>query len=265
MSPSAIARNQLTVLVVGASRGIGRALLSQFAAYPNTHVIGSVRKPADGKFDLPNASSIILDLDKPDSIAAAVKEIPSIDVLMINAGMGLAEPIMDLDEKSWQAYLDVNVTGPWRVVKALLPALRAGKEKKVVFTSSMSGSMQLNYEGKASVRGAYAVTKVCPPHPISFDGAIFDSRVKLCILTPTQASINMFALQLHQDLGESEGFTVIPMHPGWVDTALGNPGSAYQGAMPPSESAKGIAKVVMGLKQSDSGKFFQFDGTNMPW
>ena len=74
----------------------------------------------------------------------------------------------------------------------------------------------------------------------------------------------MLALNLHQDLS-GEGFTVIPMHPGWVDTALGNPGSAYQGAMPPAESAAGIAKVVMNAKQEDSGRFLQWNGETLPW
>lgn len=73
----------------------------------------------------------------------------------------------------------------------------------------------------------------------------------------------MFALQLHQDLGP-EGFTVVPIHPGWVNTALGNPDS-YDGAMAPAESAAGIAKVVLGLKKGDSGKFFQWNGENLPW
>jgi hypothetical protein len=75
----------------------------------------------------------------------------------------------------------------------------------------------------------------------------------------------MLALQLHQDLGATEGFTVVPIHPGWVDTALGNPGSQYQGAMPPAESAAGIAKVTLGLTKGDSGKFFQWNGENLPW
>lgn len=148
-----------TVLVVGASRGIGRSLVAAFAAHPDIHAIGTVRKPADGDYGLKNASSIILDMASRDSIAAAAKEVKAIDVLLVNAGMGLAEPILDLDAAGFQNYLDINVVGPWEVVKAFLPALRAGKDKKIIFTSSMSGSMQLNYEGKASVRGAYAVTK----------------------------------------------------------------------------------------------------------
>ena len=164
MSPQPI-----TVLVIGASRGIGRSLVLAFAESPDDQVIGSVRKPEDGEYGLPNASSIILNLKKPDSIAQAVQKTNTIDILVLNAGMGLAESILDLDEKEFQNYLDINVVGPWRVVKAFLPALQSGTEKKVVFTSSISGSMAANYEGKASVRGAYALTKVsCPnAHAIS--------------------------------------------------------------------------------------------------
>lgn len=162
MSPQPI-----TVLVIGASRGIGRSLVSAFAESPDVQVIGSVRKPADGEYNLSNASSVILDLNKPDSIAEAVQKIKAIDIIVVNAGMGLAEPILDLDEKGFQNYLDVNVVGPWRVVKAFVPALQAGTEKKIIFTSSISGSMAANYEGKASVRGAYALTKVGGPDTLN--------------------------------------------------------------------------------------------------
>ena len=149
-----------TIVVVGASRGIGHALVTSFASQPNANVIGTVRKSSDGDYGLTNTSSILLDMNDPTSVTKAASQLPAIDVLMVNGGMGIAEPILNLEEASFQNYLDINLKGPWRLVKAFLPALRTGNEKKIVFTSSMSGSMQLNYEGKASVRGAYAVTKV---------------------------------------------------------------------------------------------------------
>ena len=151
------------VVVIGASRGIGRSLVSEFAKYDGVRVVGTVRKVSDGNFGVEHATGAIVDLNQPDTVVKAVNEIGPVDVLMINAGMGLAEPVLELDEKGFQNYLDVNVIGPWRVVKSFLPSLRQGTAKKIVFMSSMSGSMQLNYEGKASVRGAYAITKVSSP------------------------------------------------------------------------------------------------------
>jgi NAD(P)-dependent dehydrogenase (short-subunit alcohol dehydrogenase family) len=151
----------MKVLIIGASRGIGLSLVHAFAAHSDVEVIGTVRKPSDGDYNLANASSITLDISSLDSITAAAESVPELDILLVNAGMGIAEPVLDLTPQEFQRYLDINLVGPWEVVKAFLPALRAGREKKIVFTSSISGSMQANYEEKASVRGAYAITKVC--------------------------------------------------------------------------------------------------------
>lgn len=148
------------VMVVGASRGIGRALVEQFAQFDGIEVVATVRKHSDATFEQSNVKSVILDLNNQESIDQAATEVKEIDILIVNAGMGVAEPIMDLNEAGFQVYLNANIVGPWRVVKAFLPALRTRKTRKIVFTSSMSGSMQLNYEGQASVRGAYALTKV---------------------------------------------------------------------------------------------------------
>lgn len=99
-----MASSTTNVLIIGASRGIGRGLVSAFASYPNTKVIGTVRKTSDGDFKLPNATSMLLDLNKPDSVAAAAEELAStpIDILLVNAGMGIAEPVLDLDEEAWR-------------------------------------------------------------------------------------------------------------------------------------------------------------------
>jgi NAD(P)-dependent dehydrogenase (short-subunit alcohol dehydrogenase family) len=59
------------------------------------------------------------------------------------------------------------------------------------------------------------------------------------------------------------GFTVVSVHPGWLATEMGN--IAGEGGMPVSESAAHILKIVEGLRLEDGAKFFNYDGTTLPW
>jgi NAD(P)-dependent dehydrogenase (short-subunit alcohol dehydrogenase family) len=72
----------------------------------------------------------------------------------------------------------------------------------------------------------------------------------------------MLAVQLHNELSE-EGFTVVPIHPGWVATDMGN--ISGSGGMPVAKSASGILKVIGSLKPSDSATFYNWDGSVLPW
>ncbi len=56
---------------------------------------------------------------------------------------------------------------------------------------------------------------------------------------------------------------VVPLHPGWVATDLGK--LSGDGGMESSISAEGIVQVVLKLEQSDSARFFRFDGEILPW
>ncbi len=55
--------------------------------------------------------------------------------------------------------------------------------------------------------------------------------------------------------------TFISLDPGWVQTDMGGPGAV----LPVKDSVTGILKVVDGLKPKDSGKFFLYDGSEVPY
>lgn len=224
-----------TTLVAGASRGIGKGLVEHLAKDPSHLVIGTVRG-SSSLSDAANIKTIQLDQGVAESVTAAAKDIEPIDTLIVNGAIGLDEKLLTVSEERLQEYLNINVVGVVRIVRAFLPALRAGKLKQIVLISSTSGSITRQVNAKSGFTGPYAVTK---------------------------AATNMIAVQLHNELSESEGFTVIPVHPGWVSTDMGN--SSRAGGMPVSESVEGIIKVINGLTIEKSATFYEYSGEELPW
>jgi len=75
--------------------------------------------------------------------------------------MGDDEKLVQTSDETLTRYLDVNVVGPHRVIRAFLPALRKGKGRKIVLISSGSGSCGIQVEtgGKRGFAGPYSVSK----------------------------------------------------------------------------------------------------------
>lgn len=221
-------------LVVGGSRGIGAELVKQLAgASAQDLVIATHRKPQASTQN--NVQIVTLDSNSSESVQTAASKIAEIDTLIINAAIGDDELLLSTSDDRMQDYCNTNILGPLRVIRAFLPALRARQTRKIVIISSQSGSLTKQINATGGFRGPYAVTK---------------------------AACNMIAVQSHNEL-HGEGFVVVPIHPGWVATEMGN--VAGGGGMPVEDSVKGIMKVVDSLKLEDSAKFFAIDGTELPW
>jgi NAD(P)-dependent dehydrogenase (short-subunit alcohol dehydrogenase family) len=60
---------------------------------------------------------------------------------------------------------------------------------------------------------------------------------------------------------KGEGFRCIAIAPGWVKTEMGGPNAE----LTPEQSVTGMRKVIAGLKDGDTGKFFDHDGSAMAW
>lgn len=235
--------NEQIVLVVGASRGIGLALVQELAATPNTRVIGTVRGPSAALDAIPNVKVVTLDLADDECILKAASTIPELDTLIINAGMGKRDPVSSTSTSDLATYFDINVLGPHRAIRAFLPALRARHTRRIIAISSSSGSMgQQALPGSIGLAGCYGTSK---------------------------AALNMLLVQFHNELqAEEPRFTVVPIHPGWVATDMGNHPHLLalgSGGMPPATSAKGILKVVDELTPEMSATFYRFDGEKLPW
>jgi NAD(P)-dependent dehydrogenase (short-subunit alcohol dehydrogenase family) len=107
------------VLVTGASRGIGRALVEDALRRGARRVYAGTRQPLnhpDGR-----VTPLILDVTSAAQVQAAAESIDSLDVLVNNAGIALYD---DLSDRSvLEQHLAVNLFGPFRVTQALLPLL----------------------------------------------------------------------------------------------------------------------------------------------
>jgi NAD(P)-dependent dehydrogenase (short-subunit alcohol dehydrogenase family) len=76
----------------------------------------------------------------------------------------------------------------------------------------------------------------------------------------SKAALNMAMRNMHVDL-HPEGFVTIAMHPGWVQTDMGGP----QAPLRPEESVRGMINVIDRLKAEDGGRFFSYEGQELPW
>ncbi|KAJ5861940.1 NAD(P)-binding protein [Penicillium soppii] len=144
-------------VVIGAARGIGRELVRQLSADSSMQIIATVRQPID--FGAPNVSSIILDQAIPSSITQAASQIPEIDTLIINGAFGDKDKMLGCPDERFDKYLDINVKGPLRIIKAFLPAILVRETRQIVLTSSLCGSLQKQSEFDHGSLGPYSLTK----------------------------------------------------------------------------------------------------------
>jgi NAD(P)-dependent dehydrogenase (short-subunit alcohol dehydrogenase family) len=140
-----------TVLITGASTGIGRATALHLAGTGWT-VLAGVRKVADGEALVADGGErvvpIVLDVTDPAQIAATVERVDEdggrLDALVNNAGIGYGGPLELIPIDDLRHQLEVNVLGPVAVTQALLPALRRARGR-VVFVSSIGGRVAMAF------------------------------------------------------------------------------------------------------------------------
>jgi NAD(P)-dependent dehydrogenase (short-subunit alcohol dehydrogenase family) len=149
--------NNRTVLITGCSSGIGRATAYAFLD-EEWRVYATARNPADIQ-QLGEAGCDIGTLDVTDSddveraVARIIEAEGRIDALVNNAGYGQHGPLEDVDEALFRRQFDVNVFGPHRLVREVLPHMRERAQGTIVNVSSLAGRLA------APGMGAYSATK----------------------------------------------------------------------------------------------------------
>lgn len=147
---------QQTVLITGATAGIGRTTALYLAAR-GYHVIATGRRagelealravaPAGSRLD-----TAILDVTSAESIARAIVEVDrlthghGLDVLINNAGFGVVGPLTEITDAELRRQYDTNVFGLMAVTRAFVPAMRDRGRGRIVNVSSMGGKMTIPF------------------------------------------------------------------------------------------------------------------------
>ncbi|WP_415182026.1 SDR family NAD(P)-dependent oxidoreductase [Phaeovulum sp.] len=178
----------MTVLITGANRGVGAALLARYRK-SGTAAMGTSRKPVG---DL-----LALDVTDPASHTALARRLNGLPISLLICNAGVYPDKGQTLEKGypaalWAATFATNVTGVFLTIQALLPNLRAGHGKVAILSSQMA-SQSLAPGGSYIYRASKA------------------------------AALNL-GRNLAADLAP-EGIAVGIYHPGWVQTDMGGPGA----------------------------------------
>lgn len=220
-----------SVLVVGASRGIGLELVRQ---YRDAGVrVTATARDTTGLQALAalGAQALRIDVAKTASVSGLAWQIDgeAFDLVVVNAGV-YGPRLRTLDtptDADFDQVMHTNVLGPMRVVPQLLDALAPGA--RVVFLSSTMATIGARSQ---SIGWLYAASK-----------AALNSVMKDVSLTLADRA------------------TCIAVHPGWVQTAMGGP----QAPLSVEESVTSLRSTFARLGPADNGRFLNHDGTPLPW
>ncbi|MGB0748742.1 MAG: SDR family oxidoreductase [Magnetospiraceae bacterium] len=225
-----------TVMITGANRGLGLEFARQYAA-DGWRVIATIRKPESGaalaavQGDIQVHLLDVANFEMIDALAAELKDV-AIDVLVHNAGiMGpRGADMTEIDFGAWEQVLRVNALAPFKVITAFLPQVERGVQRKIVVLTSKMGSMADNSSG-----GSY-------------------------IYRSSKAALNAHMRSLAIDLARRD-IAVTVLHPGWVRTDMGGP----RGLIDAEQSVAGMRGVIDGLTTETGGRFYNYDGQEIPW
>lgn len=224
-----------TAVVTGASRGLGQEWVRQLLArgYEVTAVSRAGGDALKGLQTLDSKHLKILqaDLSTDEGLIALFSALPHhLNLLVNNAGVYLDgdSSFEELDMKEVARTFEVNVMLPMRVTRVAIPALQKSHHPIVVQTTSLMGSIGDNTSG-----GSYAY------------------RI-------SKAALNMFNKSFSIDHPK---VLSLVLHPGWVRTEMGGPSAPIT----VEQSVRGMLSVVEKAKIGDSGKFYDFEGDELPW
>lgn len=132
-----------TVLITGSSSGIGREAAEAF--HERGATVYATARDVDDLVDLREGGCETAALDVTDGeqcrevVERAVQETGRIDVLVNNAGFGQQGPIEDVPVDRVHDQFDVNVYGPHRLIRSVLPHMRAQEAGRIINISSVAG------------------------------------------------------------------------------------------------------------------------------
>ncbi|TWT88358.1 3-oxoacyl-[acyl-carrier-protein] reductase FabG [Pseudobythopirellula maris] len=204
-----------TVLVTGANRGIGKAIVEAVLAHGAKKVYAAVRSVESAEPLVAEhgerVTPVEIDLTKPETITAAAEAASDVQVVVNNAGVLKTSTALDADALENLAFeFEVNVYGLVRVAQAFAPVLKAN-----------GGGALVQLNSVASLMSFPPFTTYCASKAASY--------------SVTQALRRLL---------EEQGTQVLSVHPGPIDTDMGDNAGFHDIAEPPSLVGEGIVAAL---------------------
>jgi NAD(P)-dependent dehydrogenase (short-subunit alcohol dehydrogenase family) len=229
-----------TVLITGANRGLGLEHARRYATR-GARVFATARIPADaadlvalaaahrGRVEvLPYDAA---DPDAPGRLKATLAGTP-LDLLLANAGAigGKQQAFGSVDVDAVLALVRINALAPLKLAEALADNVAGSGRRLMAFQSSLMGSIGDNTSG-----------------------GYYEYRI-------AKNALNMVARGVSIEL-KPRGVIAVALHPGWARTRMGGANAP----VPLETSVDGQQQLIDALTQADSGRFFNYDGKELPW
>ncbi|SIT37165.1 conserved hypothetical protein [Paraburkholderia ribeironis] len=223
-----------TVLIVGASRGIGHEFVRQYRK-SGWRVLATARDGAalDALNEL-GAQTFAVDVTAPEEIAALGWKLDGerLDAAILVSGVygPRTEGIETITAEDFDHVMQTNVRGPMQLMPIVLPLVEEAGGVFAVISSKM-GSIA---DASGTTGWLYRASK-----------AALNDALKLASPQARRA-------------------TCVSLHPGWVRTDMGGP----QAAIDPARSVAGMREVLAqaaAAREAFNGRFYQYDGTQLDW
>jgi len=220
-----------TALILGASRGIGHELVTQYLA-DGWRVIATARTAAQCEaLRTMGAVSFPLDVTNAESVAGMGWNLDDEKIEAAWLVAGLYGPRHDSfpTEQEFDEVMHTNVLAAMRLLPLVAPMVASARGKLAVISSRM---------GSIGERAAP-------------NGSLYRA---------SKAALNSVLKDVSLTFGP-QGVTCAAFHPGWVQTDMGGEGAQ----LPVQQSVADLRRTLAGLTPADNGGFFNHDGSVIAW
>ncbi len=217
------------ILIIGASGGIGSALVDAYAA--SGAEVDRLSRSGDG-FDVTDAGSVADHLTGRGPYDRVVVATGALEI----AGAAPEKTIKGLDPAAMADQFSLNAIGPALILSHAHHLLPRDRSAVMAVLSARVGSIGDNrIGGWISYRAAKAAVNQI---------------------------VHTAAIELARTHGQA---TVVALHPGTVATAFTEKYVGRHPAVPPQDAATNLMEVMDGLKPEQTGQFFDYSGASVPW
>ena len=227
-----------TALIVGASRGLGLGLVREHLRRgwdviatvrdeTGAQAVEALRESCEGRLDIEHVD--VSDDASMETLRGRLGD-RTLDLLLLNAGVGSATDFMEAGSADSARVIHVNAVGPARLARLLLDNLRRDTGV-IAFMSSRMGSIAQDTDGGWE---AYRASK---------------------------SAQNAFAAALAVKQARERGLTVLSLDPGWVRTDLGGPDAALS----VEQSVPALVDLVERHRGAGGHRYIDIEGREVPW